>query len=419
MTTFLRTPSTALFVMTLLLSAIRVQAADESLPLAVNPEAEGFSSERLALLTSITEDHVDSGKLAGAVMLIARNGKIVYSESVGYVDRAANAPMIDDAIFRLFSMTKPITSVAVMMLQEEGKFQITDPISKYLPELAGMQVAIQDTNAIVGSETAAREITIQDLLRHTSGFTYGDFGITAVHQSYRTAGIGNRDVSNAEFVSRLAKLPLLMQPGTRWHYGVSTDVLGRLVEVISGMTLAQFFEERIFQPLSMHDTSFVVPAEKSSRVAQPWAQPGVRMTPRFDVAVDAAYQSGGGGLVGTAGDYLRFAQMLLNGGELNGIRLLSPRTITYMTADHLGGLPGQEPGMGFGLGFQVRKEIGGAGQPGSIGEYGWPGAAGTTFWIDPQEQLIGIYLVQVNAEDRLFFRDQFRTLVSQALVEMQ
>lgn len=408
-----------LFATSFLFHSAWVQAADEPLPYAANLQAEGFSSERLARLTSITQAHVESGILPGAVMLVARNGKIVYLESVGFRDRAANAPMTEDAIFRLYSMTKPVTSVAVMMLHEDGRLQITDPVSRYLPEFAAMQVGTENADGSAGTEAAIRQITIQDLLRHTSGLTYGNRGQTAVHRLYQQAGIGNRDRSNAEFVSPLAKLPLRFQPGTRWEYSVSTDVLGRLVEVISGMTLGEFFEEHIFQPLGMRDTSFFLAADKLDRAAQPWAKPGVTMTPRFDVAVDAAFQAGGGGLMGTAADYLRFAQMLLNGGEFNGVRLLSPRTVTYMTADHLGGMPGQQPGMGFGLGFQVRKEVGMAGWPGSVGEYGWAGNAGTIFWVDPQQQLIGIYMVQVNEGDRVYLRNQFRTLVSQAMEEVR
>lgn len=406
----------------LILAVGTAQGADP-LPRAAKPEYVGLASERLARLARVTHAHVESGRLPGAVIAIARYGQLAYVESFGYRDRAVAAPMAPDAIFRIYSMTKPITSVAVMMLQEEGKLQLYDPISRYLPELAKLRVGIEKSDPTTGQKTfdaveAQREITIQDLLRHTSGFTYGMRGESRVHQLYREAKIGNRDDTNAELVAKLATLPLLYQPGTRWEYGVSTDVLGRLVEVLSGQSLGEFFEERVFRPLGMQDTAFHVPADKLDRTAQPWQQPGgPQMTPRFDAAVAPSFQSGGGGLVSTAADYLRFAQMLLNGGEFNGVRLLGRKTVEYMTADHLGSLPYVAPGMGFGLGFQVRRETGIAQLPGSVGEYGWSGAAGTLFWIDPSESLIAIYMVQVSEADRIELRNQFKSLVSQAIVE--
>jgi len=384
--------------------------AADPLPRAGSPEEVGLSSERLERLTRVTQGHVDSGLLPGAVILIARHGKIAYFKSFGHRDRAANAVMSLDAIFRLFSMTKPITSVAAMMLHEEGKFQIYDPVSRYLPELAKLKVGID------GAETA-REITIQDLLRHTSGFTRDKGGDTPIHKLYRDANLRNRDHPNAALVSKLAKLPLLYQPGTRWEYGHSTDVLGRLVEVVSGKSLGAFFAEDIFRPLGMQDTAFYLPANKVLRAAQPWMRPGgPALTPRFDVAVAPRLESGNGGLVSTAADYLRFAQMLLNGGEFNGMRLLGRKTVEFMTADHLGDIPYRAAGMGFGLGFEVRRNAGIGGLPGSVGDYGWAGNAGTLFRIDPQEDLIAIYMIQVNAEDRVYLRNQFRSLVSQAVM---
>jgi CubicO group peptidase (beta-lactamase class C family) len=397
--------------------------AAEVLPLVDRPEEVGLSSERLARLSTVTHAHVETGQLPGAVLLVARYGRIAYFESFGYRDRAASAPMTKAAIFRIASMTKPITSVAVMMLQEEGKLQIYEPVSRYLPELAKPKVGVEKTDPQTGQKAfdtaeAQREITIQDLLRHTSGLTYGTRGDGPVKQLYREAKIGDRDITNAELVTKLGQLPLLYQPGTRWEYGVSTDVLGRLVEVVSGKSLGEFFEERIFRPLGMQDTAFHVPADKLDRSAQPWQRPGGPPTasPR-DVAIAYAFQSGGGGLVSTASDYLRFCSMLLNGGEWQGVRLLGLKTVEYMTADHLGTIPYESPGMGFGLGFQVRREVGVARLPGSVGEYGWAGAAGTVFWIDPSEQLIAIYMVQVSAQDRTYFRNQFKSLVSQAVVD--
>jgi CubicO group peptidase (beta-lactamase class C family) len=355
--------------------------------------------------------------------LIARHGRIAYFESFGYRDRAAGAPMTKEAIFRIASMTKPITSVAVMMLHEEGKLQIYDPVSRYLPELAKLKVGVEKVDPQTGQKTfetveAQRDMTIQDLLRHTSGLTYGTRGDGPVKQLYREAKIGDRHITNAELVTKLAQLPLLYQPGTRWEYGVSTDVLGRLVEVVSGKSLGEFFEERIFRPLGMQDTAFHVPAGKLDRAAQPWQRPGAPPAPPpRDVAIAHAFQSGGGGLVSTARDYLRFCAVLLNGGEWQGVRLLGRKTVEYMTADHLGSIPYESPGMGFGLGFQVRREAGVARLPGSVGEYGWAGAAGTVFWIDPSEQLIAIYMVQVGTHDRTYFRNQFKSLVSQAIVD--
>jgi CubicO group peptidase (beta-lactamase class C family) len=381
------------------------------LPRAPRPEDVGLSTERLARLTKITQEHVEAGRLPGAVILIARQGKIAYFESFGHRDRDRGLAMTPDALFRIYSMTKPITSVAAMMLQEEGRFQIYDPVSRYLPELAKLKVGSEGADA-------PREITIQDLLRHTSGFTYGNRGETPVHRMYRDAKIGSRNDTNAELVTKLSALPLLYAPGTRFEYGVSTDVLGRLVEVVSGKSLGQVFEERIFQPLGMRDTGFYVTPDKLARAAQPWQRPGVEsMTPRFDVAVKPRYESGGGGLVGSTEDYLRFSLMLLNGGEWNGVRLLGKKTVEFMTADHLGPIPVATPGLGFGLGFQVRRDAGIAGIAGSVGEYGWAGNAGTLFWIDPKEQLIALYMIQVGDAERVALRNQFRSLVEQAIVK--
>ena len=402
-------------------TALCAQAA-EILPKAGKPEEVGLSSERLARLGRVTQDHVDAGRLPGAVILVARRGRIAYYEAFGFRDRDKGLPMARDSIFRIYSMTKPITTTAAMMLQEEGRLQVYDPVSRTLPELAHMKVSHERTDGS-GRKAyevvpAQREITLQDLMRHTSGFTYGTRGTGPVNAAYLDAKIGSRDDSNADLVAKLAKIPLKYQPGTRWEYGVSTDVLGRVVEVVSGKRLGEFFEERIFRPLGMTDTAFHVPADKLSRAAQPWQRPGgPPPTPRFDVAVQARYESGGGGLVGTASDYLRFATMLLNGGRLGNVQLLGRKTVEYMTADHLGAIPIEAPGLGFGLGFQVRREAGIAGLAGSVGEYGWAGNAGTLFWIDPKEQLIAIYMIQVSDPDRVALRNQFRTMVIQSIVE--
>ena len=410
----------ALIAGVLLAGSLCAAQAKEVLPLA-KPEAVGMSSERLARLAKATQEHIDAGRLPGAVMLIARRGKIAYYEAFGYRDRDKRLPMTRDALFRIYSMTKPITTTAAMMLQEEGRLQIYDPVSHTLPELANMKVGVERTDASGGKvfETvpAQRSITLQDLMRHTSGFTYGSRGSNPVHALYLEAKVGSRDDTNADLVTKLAKIPLKYQPGTRWEYGVSTDVLGRVVEVVSGRTLGEFFQERIFEPLGMTDSAFYVPPEKLLRAAHPWQRPGgAPMAPRFDVGVRAKYESGGGGLVSTASDYLRFAVMLLNGGKLGNVQLLSRKTIEFMTADHLGSIPIQAPGLGFGLGFQVRREAGIAGLAGTVGEYGWAGNAGTVFWIDPKEQLIAIYMIQVSDTERVALRNQFRTMVIQSIV---
>jgi CubicO group peptidase (beta-lactamase class C family) len=265
---------------------------------------------------------------------------------------------------------------------------------------------------------APREMTVQDLLRHTSGLTYGTRGDSLVKTRYREAKIGSREDTNAELVTKLGTLPLMYAPGSRFEYGVSTDVLGRLVEVLSGRTLGEVLEQRIFRPLGMRDTAFWVPQAKLARAAQAAQTPGAApMTPRFDVAVQPKYESGGGGLTGTALDYLRFSTMLLNGGAFGDTRILGKKTVEFMTADHLGTIPVETPGLGFGLGFQVRRSAGIAGIAGSVGEYGWAGNAGTLFWIDPKEQLIAIFMIQVSDHERIALRNQFRSMVQAAIID--
>src|SRR4051812_9182120 len=345
---------------------------------------EGFSSARLAAFGEQIRADVKSGRLPGAVILVARNGKLVYSEAIGEQDPKAHAPMRKDSIFRIYSMTKPIVSVAVMMLVEEGKLQITEPISKYIPELKGLKVGVEKTgdggNKTLELVPAAREITIQDLLRHTSGLTYGVFGKSLVKDEYNKVGVDSWEQSNAEGMQKLAKVPLHFQPGTTWEYSRSVDVLGHLLERISGKPLDQYLQERIFKPLGMKDSGFWVAPEKQSRIAEAFeSDPDTRAkVSLIDIRQPPKLLSGGGGGVSTAPDYLRFTQMLLNGGQLDGVRLLSKKTVEYMLSDHLGAvqeeslkrgpayLPG--PGYGFGLGFAVRTETGEAGTPGTIGD---------------------------------------------------
>ena len=395
--------------------------ADPVLPIAAAPEEVGLSSAQLARLEAVTQRHVETGLVPGAVMLVARRGKIAWTRTVGFRDRAAKDPMKPDSIFRIYSMTKPIVSVAAMMLVEEGRMQINDPVAKYLPEIGKMKVGVETSEndkATLQLVEPSRDMTVQDLLRHTSGLIYGTRGKSLINAAYVEAKIGgNRDSSNEEFVTALSKLPLRFSPGERWEYGVSTDVLGRVVEVVSGKTLGEFLNERIFAPLGMTDTGFYVPAEKLSRAAQPWQVPEAPpMTPRFDVAQKPRFESGGAGLTSTMDDYLRFTVMLADSGKFSGKRLLGSKTLEFMTSDHTLARPGRPPGLGFGLGFEVRTSVGDAALPGSLGEYGWAGNAGTLFWIDPKEQLIAIYMVQVSDGDRIMLRNQFRTMVQSAII---
>ncbi|MEQ8858912.1 MAG: serine hydrolase domain-containing protein [Pseudomonadales bacterium] len=440
----------------LVLLALPAQARD--LPTA-KPDREGVSAERLARLTDHMNRAVADGVMVGGLGVVARNGRVVYQQTYGLADRESGRPMSEDAIFRIYSMSKPITAVAVMMLYEEGRFFLNDPVARYIPELAGLKVARSTADGaetrMVSDGTSSRTVgegdpdklgrlrdplrqpTIRDLLTHTAGFTYGVFGNTEVDKLYREAGLMADDSSLEEFVTALGQLPLQYDPGTRWHYSVAVDVQGRLVEAVSGMTFGEFLQKRIFGPLGMVDTSFVVPEAKWSRVAQIYSPKGTGSVgdafrnPNSstelvvaDDAVNAGYregarfEGGGGGLVSTAADYLRFSQMLLNGGELDGVRLLSPKTVELMTRNHLGDVPmgfGRS-GVGFGLGFAVALDQGEIGELGSDGEYNWGGAAGTRFWIDPAERLIGLFMVQ-SIPHRTRLGSEFKNLVYQAIVD--
>ena len=410
-------------VLALAVSAVATSAHAENgiLPMASKPEEVGLSSTQLKRLEEVTQKHIDEGLVPGAVMLVARRGKIAWMSVLGKRDIAAGDAMKYDSIFRIYSMTKPMVSVAVMQLVEEGKLQVSDPVSKYLPEIGKMKVGVEktvDSKPVLQLSDPDRPMTVQDLLRHTSGLVYGSRGTTLVNQAYIDAKIGDRADTNDQFVSKLSAMPLKFQPGARWEYGVSVDVQGRLVEVIDGKTLGEALSARVFKPLGMVDSGFQVPADKVARAAQPGPRPnGEPMTPRFAVNDGAKYESGGGGMVSTMEDYLRFTTMLANKGELSGKRLLGKQTVSFMTADHVGDRPGRPPGLGFGLGFEVRTTMGEAALPGSVGEYGWAGNAGTLFWIDPKEQLIAIYMVQVSDPDRVALRNQFRTMVQSAIIE--
>lgn len=385
-----------------------------------DPSGLGLSESGLARLRRVLTREIERNRLPGAVAMIARQGKLGFLEAFGVQDPASGAPMQIDSIFRIYSMTKPVVSVAIMMLVEEGRLFLADPLSKYVPAFADPKVAVE-RDGRVELVPAERPITIQDLLRHTSGLTYEFVGTAAVQRMYLDKKLPSTDQTNADQVERLASLPLFSQPGKQWDYSRSTDVLGRIIEIVSGETLGEFLRQRIFAPLGMNDTGFHVPTEKQSRIAEPFAKDpdsgeAVRL---LDIRRPARFESGGGGLVSTLPDYARFLDMLAAGGTCEGQRLLARKTIDLMRSDHLGpnvrrGSELLQPGHGFGLGFAVRTEPGMSVMPGSVGLYFWGGIAGTTFWIDPKEELYAMMLVQAPGQ-RDYYRALFRTLVYGAL----
>jgi CubicO group peptidase (beta-lactamase class C family) len=410
-----------LLLVAALVGAATLAHAETPVPMAGSPEEVGLSSVQLKRIEAVTKKQIDDGLVPGAVMLVARRRKIAWLNVQGKRDAAQPDPMKLDSIFRIYSMTKPIVSITLMQLVEEGRLQITDPVSKYLPEIGQMKVATEAAGAdgpVLQLADPTRAMTVQDLLRHTSGLTYGGRGSGLVHQAYRAARIGDRSFTTEQFVSNLSKMALKFNPGDRWEYSVAVDVQGRLIEVLTGQKLGDAIAERVLQPLGMVDTGFQVPAGKVARAAQPGPRPnGQPMTPRFKVDDGAPFQSGGGGLLSTMEDYLRFTMALANGGAFGGKRVIGRQTLAFMTADHVGSRPGRPPGLGFGLGFEVRTRVGDAALPGSVGEYGWAGNAGTLFWIDPKEQLIAIYMVQVSDPDRIELRNRFRTMVQAAIID--
>jgi CubicO group peptidase (beta-lactamase class C family) len=422
-----------LFVGICLLLPPALRAAE--LPEA-QPEQVGLSSERLARITHFFETDTANKRLPGAVLFIARGGKLAYHRAFGMRDTAEGTPMAENSIFRIYSMTKPVTAVAVLMLLEEGKLRLTDPVSRYIPAFKGQQVLVERMDAagrrIRATVPVEREVTIQDLLRHTSGITYG-LGGSEAERLYAENGLRlnlaakdnalTTKLTDMQVAERIGKLPLMFQPGTSWEYGRGIDVALAVVEAISGQRADRFFEERIFRPLGMVDTAFNLPPEKLSRVAQPAADPGTGQTAALtDVAVPRTFLGGGEGLLSTARDYVRFCQMLLNGGELDGVRLLSRKTVELMVSDHIGPTlataptyaPG--PGYGFGLSVAVRIAPGMSAIPGSVHEFNWGGAAGTTFWVDPDEKLVALMLIQA-PEQRLYYRYAFRSLVYQSFAD--
>ncbi len=412
----------------LLLSCVLTAAATlthaAEIPRA-DPASAGMDPARLDAITKVLQADVANHVLPGAVLVVARHGKIVYQQSVGARDpQTANATAADDDIYRIYSMSKPITVVAALMLLEQGRFALDEPVAKYLPQFAAMQVGVADSATGMRLVPADRPMTIQDLMRHSSGLTYGFFGSSVVKSAYVAAHLDNGDPDLATFVDRLAKLPLAYQPGTTWDYSYAIDVLGRLVEVVSGQSLYDFEKANILDPLGMADTGFGVPdAARQGRIAEPFASDrnfGVDANfsdPRHPVRM----QSGGGGMVSTAHDYTRFLQMMLNGGTLDGHRYLSPQTVRYMTSDQLGSvkpgplyLPGA--GYGFGLGVAVRVDAGVAPFPGSVGDWYWGGAGGTYMWVDPAQDMVVVYMMQ-SPKQRLHYRSVIRDMVNAAIVQ--
>lgn len=369
------------------------------------PAAEaGFDEAGLAALDELFEADVEAGRLVGCLALVARGDDVAYARTFGQRDREAELPMTEDTIFRIYSMSKPITSVAVMMLVERGKLELDAPVAEYLPEFEDVKV-LED-----GEEVAPEQaMTVRDLLRHTSGLTYGFFGNSPIDQRYKRAGILSRQKDLDELSRKLATIPLLHQPGTRWHYSVSTDLLGRLVEVATDQRFGDFLQEQLFAPLGMTDTSFTVPKQEQGRLAQMYRRGGDGLVPSPPLSswrflFENEFDSGGGGLCSTAGDYLRFARMLLGEGVLDGVRVLKAETVREMTRDQLEELPGRSRGFRFGLGVSIDRK----------GRYGWGGAAGTRFWVDPRNGEIGLFMVQINPYTAGEYEGRMKRLVEQA-----
>lgn len=399
--------------------------AAEPLP-RVDPAAVGFSAAGLARIDRFFESEIAADRIPGAVVAIARDGKLAYYKAIGYQDKAASVPLSTNAIFNLASMTKPMAVVAALTLYEEGLLPLRQPLSNWYPQFANMQVGVVDAGGTVKTEPAKNPITIQDLMRHTSGITYGARGNTPVHKMWPGSSSGAAfAMTGPQFMDHISKLPLLYQPGTTWDYSLSIDVLGLVVEKITGKTLGAALEERVWSKLGMRDTGFDVPADKRSRMAKPLPKDPVSGRPQ-DIRIlreRPKFDCGGSCAFSTAGDYIRFGQMLLNGGELDGRRFLSPQTVRFMTSDHLGkdiknNVALTEParaGYGFGLGVAVRTQRGVAATNGSVGDYTWNGANGTVFWADPAERLTVVMMSVGPGEIRKYFREQIAALVYGAM----
>jgi CubicO group peptidase (beta-lactamase class C family) len=402
-------------------AAAKQPPAPQTPPLpSAKPESLGLSSVRLQRMSDAFRREIDKGTLPGATVMVARRGQIGWFEALGRQSPAAAAPMAHDTLFRIFSMTKPIVSVGIMMLLEDGHFTLNDPVAKFIPEFAGQKVGIEN-NGKLDLVPLKRPMTIQDLLRHTSGITYDHTGNGPVHQLYKETRLRSRKITSAEHAALVASLPLICQPGAEWNYSRSTDVLGRIIEVVSGKTLGAFLTERILAPLQMAETAFHTAEANAGRLAEPfpadpWNGDKVQL---FNMLEQPAMESGGGGLVSTTMDYARFCQMLLNRGTLDGNRIIGRKTLELMTSNHLGphvkvDSPLMPPGHGFGLGFAVRTDRGIAPFPGSVGQFFWSGMAGTFFWIDPAEDMFAVFMMQGPGQ-REYIRNLLRGLINAAV----
>ena len=403
--------------------------AADPLPRA-KPEEVGLSSERLARIGETLKADIDAGRSPGAVIAIARRGKLVALDAYGFRDKAANVPMTTDTIFNIASMTKPMTAVGALMLYEQGKLLIDDPLSKYFPKFASMRVAVRDAGEPTADTVPAqRPVTIQDLMRHTSGIVYGGRGNTVVHKMYPAgSSAAASEYDGVAFMDKLASLPLLYQPATVWDYGFGLDVLGLAIEQISKQSLGQYLQANLFAPLGMTDTVFSVTADKAARYAKPLpldpdtGQPQARSP---ELTQPLKFECGGGCAASTASDYLRFATMLMNGGRSGEARLLGPRTVAYILSDQLGpnirNLVGNadptRADYGFGLGLAVRATPGVVRMMGSVGQFSWPGASGTDWWADPKEELVVVYLSAAPGPVRWHYRQKINALVYQAIME--
>jgi len=404
----------------------------------VKPEEVGLSSQRLARIRDHVQRYIDAGKVSGTLTLVARHGQIAYWEPQGHLELERRRPMQRETVFRIYSMSKPITSVALMMLYEQGLFQLDDPVHKFIPAWKDLRVFVSGNYPTFISAPAERPVSIRDLLSHTSGLTYGFMERTNVDAAYRALGVGDRakpGYTLADMVAQLAELPLEFSPGTRWNYSVSTDVLGYLVEVISGQRFDVYLRDQVFQPLGMTDTGFTIADDQLPRFACNYQRQADGRVQLIDSPERSQYRSqslfsGGGGLVSTVGDYFRFTSMLRHRGELDGVRLLGRKTLELMTMNHLPG--GQDltqlaragqftetayAGVGFGLGFSVMLDPTRAQIVGSPGEYAWGGAASTAFWVDPVEDLIAIFMTQLMPSSSYPLRRELRALTYAALVD--
>lgn len=391
------------------------------------PQALGFAADRLPRIAAMLNAEISRDALPGAVLMIARRGRLAYCETFGHLDPVSRSAMPADAMFSIASMTKPLVAVGALMLCEEGRMAVNQPVSRYLPQLAGMRVNPPQCDGVAGDpvEPALREMTIEDLMRHTAGLSYGR-GDRALYARYPfSSDIASTRWTGAEFIEQLAALPLHYQPGSRWEYSLGLDVLGLAIEAVSGRRLAQYLDERLFRPLLMRDTAFTVPPEKVRRYAKALPRDPLSGEPQTlrDGTTPHKFDCGGGCAVSTAADYLRFAQMLANGGELDGVRVLSRKMVEYMTSDHLGpevdlsklnDYPNIR-GYGFGLGVAVRRSAGRGGMPGSAGEFHWAGSTGTYFWVDPAEELVTVFMAHAPGPIRYYHRQLLHALVLQAL----